>query len=384
MAGAVVEDGGAIEGSSAVVARRAGAGLIGLGLAATGALVVRHLAGIDLPGCGADGPCDRLAAGRWGNLGGWPVSHLGLAYFAGLAVAWNESGRGAVPRPIAWIGRAGALISLLFLAAMAAEGHWCPYCLLTHAASLGFWLLVERSPKSPRCWDSALIFGAIFAATTAALAMVEARNGRIGVRSAEVALADSIERIRKSTGDRIIEGDPSAPNRFGPADASIRLVVFSDYQCPACRRIEGDLRALVASRPDAAVWFRHYPLSRGCNPHVDADNHPNACRAARASVAAGLVGGLDGFRRMHAWLFDRRGDYDADALRRCVADLGLDPIAFDHTIDGPEVRRIVRHDIDAAHALGVTSTPTLFLNGVELRGWHAPDGIARAARAAAD
>ena len=383
MAGEAVVDGGSIGGAPAVVTRRVGAGLIGLGLAAAGALVVPHLTGLHLPGCGADGPCARAASSRWGTLAGWPVSNLGLAYFAGLAVAWFEAGRGPLPGPIVWIARAGAVISLAFLGVIAVEGHWCPYCLAVHAANLAFWLLVERSPKAPRSRESPLIFGAIFAATTAALAMVEARHDRDGVRQAERALADSIDRIKRSTGDRDPDAVPSGPNRLGPADAAIRLVVFSDYQCPACHRIEGDLRSLAASRSDVAVWFRHYPLSRGCNRHVIADSHPNACLAARAAVAAGLVGGLDGFQRMHTWLFDRRGSFDAETLRLGVDDLGLDPDAFQHAIDGIDARRLVHDDIEAAHALGVTSTPTLLLNGVELLGWHAPDGIARAVRAAA-
>src|SRR5947209_3345104 len=85
-------------------------------------MVVQHLGGLSLPGCRPAGPCARAAASRWGAVGGWPVSFLGLAYFAGLTAAWTLLGRGGVPRPLRYVIRAGAAVSAGFVVLGVQEG----------------------------------------------------------------------------------------------------------------------------------------------------------------------------------------------------------------------------------------------------------------------
>lgn len=66
-------------------------------------------------------------------------------------------------------------------------------------------------------------------------------------------------------------------HRSGPADASVTIVTFSDFQCPACRVLETNLQLLQARHPDrVAVVYRHLPLA----------SHPFAIAAARASECA--------------------------------------------------------------------------------------------------
>ena len=66
-------------------------------------LVVRHLGHLQLPGCGPESGCAELAAGRFGNVFGWPVSHLGTAWFAAMLVTWLIAGwrpsAGCLARP---------------------------------------------------------------------------------------------------------------------------------------------------------------------------------------------------------------------------------------------------------------------------------------------
>ena len=53
----------------------------------------------------------------------------------------------------------------------------------------------------------------------------------------------------------------SIGNRVGPADARIELIIFSDYRCPYCRRLEGPLNWVRQAFPeDVAVVYRHLPL----------------------------------------------------------------------------------------------------------------------------
>src|SRR5690606_27324872 len=97
--------------------------------------------------------------------------------------------------------------------------------------------------------------------------------------------------------------------RHGPEVVPVRIVVFTDYQCPDCDQLDQTLEGLIQGRPDVAVSVKHFPFSKACNPNVPREMHPNACWAARAAEAAGVLRGRDGFWAMHRWLFSRRGSF---------------------------------------------------------------------------
>jgi len=163
--------------AEAPAGRGAGTALLVAGLGAAGALAFQHVAGTGLPGCGAVGPCAEAAAGRRGSVGGWPVSYLGLASFAGLLAAWTDQGRGGVGPGLRLVARAGALVSAVYLAVTAAGGHGCVYCLVVHAANLAFRVRAERAPASAASAYPALAFATIFGLTSVALGVAEARSG---------------------------------------------------------------------------------------------------------------------------------------------------------------------------------------------------------------
>ena len=144
-----------------------------------------------------------------------------------------------------------------------------------------------------------------------------------------------------------------------------RLVVFTDFQCPACycaaQSIENDIVAVFGGTID--VHLRHYPLCSDCNADVAGSIHPQACAAARAAESARLQGGEPAVRRMSALLFARRGELDDDVYRRLAGEIGLDPELLAAQMDSEEVHRLLRDDIAPARALGVTGTPAMFLDG---------------------
>ncbi len=127
--------------------------LAGLLMLATGAamtlmLVLDHFGGIKLPGCGPGSACAAAAASWWGKLPGtaWPISFVGLAYFGALLVAWITSRQG-VALPLRALVRVGVALSLMYLIVLMVEQHLCYYCLGTHAANIGFWLILERAKR---------------------------------------------------------------------------------------------------------------------------------------------------------------------------------------------------------------------------------------------
>ena len=153
---------------------------------------------------------------------------------------------------------------------------------------------------------------------------------------------------------RAVVGTSDAPAR-GPADAPVTIVVFSDFQCPFCRAVAATLRrveTVYAGR--VRVVFRDFPLGM----------HPDAPKAAEAARCAGDQGR---FWAMHDALFSRAGVTAAD-LRQHAGAIGLDLEQFAACLERGDHAAAWRADRAAGQRLGVTATPTLFVNGRLLAG----------------
>lgn len=169
--------------------------------------------------------------------------------------------------------------------------------------------------------------------------------------------------------------------RIGPDTVPMRIVIISDYQCEDCKRVEGEMKAVLASRTDVSLSAKHFPMCSDCNRHARASNfnpHPNACWAARAAESAGILRGNDGFWKMHEWLFSRGGSFTDAELTAHLREEGFDPTKFEALMTSDETLRLVEADIEEAMALGLQFTPMVFVNGIELEGTRTPGGLARA------
>ena len=381
-------------------------------LVASGMLAAEHLGGLRLPGCGPLSGCAQLAAGPWGSVLGWPVAFLGTAWFAAMLLFhfWTGRREGAA-RLFRWAVRLGALGSVFFISMMIAGRHFCPYCLAVHAGNLTFWLLVEW----PRRLDVEPYFGpavastAVFAAVSLFLGLCQSTVKQNVADQFEREFQESLDRIvarvRAQNKGMSLEGTPEGDSpifaaqklgqspaqgqspgclserwRRGPEKAALRLVLFGDYQCPHCRAVETEIQTAMASRPDISLVVKHYPLCKDCNRQIQAAHlHDEACRLALAIEAAGLLGGNDLWWRMHGWLLSHGAELaDAD-LRAALPSLGCaDADAFFAAMRGPEALRRVQDDVQEAAALGIDSTPVLFINGVELAHPDLRGGIPRA------
>lgn len=374
-------------------------------------MTLEHLGRMKLPGCGPGSACAAAAASRWGSIPGidWPVSFVGLAFYAAIGAAWSAS-RDGVSTVFRMAVRLGGIVSLGFVGIMVVERRLCPYCLAAHLAFLVFWCVFERAPRARTGSRRQLITAApMFVLVTAALIPIELMERSAARRQAERDLSESTARMVESPREwsaltevtaepRAVAVLPSvllprdargAPDRFlldgltgrhrvGPEKSPIRLVVFSDFQCKDCRRIETQIRSLIKQRTDMSLSARHFPMCSDCNRHVPRSLHANACWAARAAEAAAILGGTDGFWKMHGWLFDRGGAFTDKVLREALPGLGFERAEFVRLMTGDETLAPVTEDIELGVALGLHFTPMIFINGVELRGWNAPNAVTRA------
>jgi len=358
------------------------AGLVGLAisLCASAALVAKHLHLFQAPGCGAGSACDRAADSVFGSvpLLGWPLSHFGLAWFTVLLVAWVACYRGApVSSLFRTFVRVGSVGSLVYIGAMLVGGYVCPYCLAVHAGNFVF-LFIEAGAPRARAPRLAL-------AGRGALAFALVTGALVGAESWQAANA---EQERQQSTQEIIAATETAPavegapfigrHPRGPEQAPIRIVSFIDYACGSCRKIEAQAERILAARDDVMLSVKHFPLCSDCNEFVNARMHPDACRAAIAAETAGLLGGTDAFWELTRWLFEHRGTFNDAQLRGFVEQAGWDVAAFFATLDSEEPKRLVEADTQEASRLGIFGTPVVYINGVELKGFHGDDGLVHA------
>ncbi|MFN2559787.1 MAG: Na+/H+ antiporter NhaA [Jatrophihabitans sp.] len=150
--------------------------------------------------------------------------------------------------------------------------------------------------------------------------------------------------------DLIPAVDPDEDHIRGPANASITVIEFGDFQCPYCGQAEPVVRDLLHDTDIRYVW-RHLPLS---------DVHPQAQLAAEAAEAAAAQGN---FWEMHDVLLDHQEELRPVDLMRYAADLGLDTARFHDELMRHVHRTRIDQDIESADLSGVSGTPTFFING---------------------
>ncbi len=145
------------------------------------------------------------------------------------------------------------------------------------------------------------------------------------------------------------------------ADDKVTLVEFLDFECEACRAAFPFVEALRETY-DGQVTFvaRYFPI----------DSHVNARNAAHAVEAAAMQGKFeDMYKRMYETQAEWGESQDSQAalFRSFAEDLDLDMAKFDADVKSPEVAERVQKDVDDGLALGVSGTPTFFLNGKMLQ-----------------
>lgn len=165
----------------------------------------------------------------------------------------------------------------------------------------------------------------------------------------------------KQSATPVITPDPVASPKFTPENYAekgrVVLEEFGDYQCPPCGALHPDLKKLRGEYGDKVKFvFHHFPLTR---------IHQHAAIAAFAAVAAGQQGK---FWEMHNLLYEsqdlwRETDSLAPILVNFAKQLGLNLEQFERDINDPKVKAIVLNDVRRGDAMGVTGTPTLFLDG---------------------
>jgi protein-disulfide isomerase len=140
----------------------------------------------------------------------------------------------------------------------------------------------------------------------------------------------------------------------GPAEAPVTIVAWSDYLCQYCNRVQSTLDHLARLYPGQLRWVhRTLPLD---------DDNTLGPEAALAADAQGR------FRPMNDRLFALGGHVDRAAVELIARELGLDMVRFRADLDSHAHRASITADAADARTLGVSGTPTFFINGRAVHG----------------
>ncbi len=150
----------------------------------------------------------------------------------------------------------------------------------------------------------------------------------------------------------LAKGD--APS-FGPADAKVTMVEFSDFQCPYCSKA-AQVTQKIKEKYSKQVHFifRQFPLSF----------HDKAHGAAEAGMAANAQGK---FWQMHDLMFANQGALDRESLDKYAKQAGLNLATFKKAMDSKQYLAAVDADVKLGGEAAVNGTPSLFLNGARVQ-----------------
>src|SRR3989338_3238510 len=144
---------------------------------------------------------------------------------------------------------------------------------------------------------------------------------------------------------------------LGPTDAKVVMVEFSDFQCPFCKEALPVIKEVLKDYGDKILFiYRDFPLT---------DTHPQALLAALAAQCAHEQGK---FWPMHDLIFDNQNNLTEASLKTFAVQIGLSSIQFGSCLQSQKYLAEVEQDLKDGYDAGVRATPTVFINGILIRG----------------
>lgn len=156
------------------------------------------------------------------------------------------------------------------------------------------------------------------------------------------------EILYKNTATDPVWGNPSAP---------VKIIEFSDFQCPFCQESFPIVREMLFKYQDKIYFiYRDFPNNL---------DHPQAQKAAEAGQCANEQGK---FWPLHDKFFINQDDLSVAAIKNYAQAVGLDSAKFNVCLDSGKYAEEVNQDYQDGASLGALGTPTFFINGYKVSG----------------
>jgi protein-disulfide isomerase len=149
---------------------------------------------------------------------------------------------------------------------------------------------------------------------------------------------------------------------IGSENALVTIVAFEDFQCSFCQRFNWEvfpsLKKEYIDTGKVKFVYRDYPIS---------NKHPMAQKAAEAAECSHEQGK---FWEYHDILFEKQNFFTIDNFKKWASGLDIDTEKFNECIDSGKMELEVQKDYADGTTYEVDSTPTIFINGVPIKGLY--------------
>lgn len=300
--------------------------------------------------------CDKTTLSLFGNIAGVPIALfgviIGIFVIAGLLIK-NINYERTVYFTLA-VNFLGCV--LLFSYSLFVLKGLCPFCTLYYIVSgLALLFFFRKSPTL----KPAPSYLALFAVIVLAVSGITKMNVDSKIKAQSDIAGDLIKQYYSLPN----LGAPEITSDFKIAtaeNAPIKMVIFSDFECPACKSLS-ELVPLIVARYQGKVdiQYFYYPLDSSCNPSMDRALHHYACKAAYVATCMPLKD----FAKVHDEIFHNQDKLESGFLDQYILNNKLETCVAD-----PKTKEKVVSIIKASNPFNIRSTPSFLLNGVKIEG----------------
>ncbi|MCC6953168.1 MAG: thioredoxin domain-containing protein [Deltaproteobacteria bacterium] len=150
----------------------------------------------------------------------------------------------------------------------------------------------------------------------------------------------------------------------GPADATVEVVAYSDFECPFCKKFAASIEELLKHHRFRFI-FKNFPLDQSCNSMIDKKFHEFACAAAKSVRCAGQQS-VELFWKAHDGIFAAEL-VSEDLLKALPKEIGADTTQFESCMAGDEASAKIVSDVAEGERLQLQGTPAVFVDGKQIR-----------------
>lgn len=300
--------------------------------------------------------CDKTTLSTFGNIAGIPIALFGIIIgilLMGGLILRSEDYERTVYFTIA-VNFIGCIF--LFSYSLFILKGLCPFCTLYYIVSgitfLYFFRKSDTVKPSP-----------VYLASFAVIVLAIGGAAKIYINGKVKAQEDIAGDLIKQYYSLPDLGSPKITSEFkiaSAADAPIKMIIFSDFECPSCKALSEQIPQLV-SRYEGKIDIQYffYPLDNNCNPAMERPLHQYACKAAYAASCMPP----QNFEKVHDTIFSNQDKFDSGFLDQYIKENKLE-----ECVASQATKEKVLAIIKAADPFNIRSTPSFLLNGVKIEG----------------
>lgn len=303
--------------------------------------------------------CDITSLSKISNVFGVPISIFGmmLGVFFLLGFLLPKGNLESTNHFLALINFFGCLF--LFLFSLFVLKGLCPMCFVYYVASgvalFCFYKTSELKKPFVKVLAAYLILTSI-PSGGAWYVLTQREAKKVQFKKALIAEYDRLKDF----------GDPERPTNFNLAvasinfaDAPVRMTVFSDFQCPMCKKMSELTEKLIEKyKGKINVQYVFFPLDNACNPDINRAFHPYACKAAYLAACS-----PEEFAQIHNYIFENQESLSDQFLNDAAKKFNLE-----ECFKNSSTKSTVVEVMGNAKKYNITSTPTSILNGRKIEG----------------